>query len=137
MYNGKLIYIGEDSFPFPNDYIYKGSYRTGTKTQDVNSKLQNNYVLRRNVAEHTRATIDFSLPSGMTNEVFPDIYKMFEDRFIVLKEKDVMITYYVPEHDRYRTGRFYMADPEFVIDHTDDVRNIVTYAAVNFSFVEY
>lgn len=137
-FEGYLIYIGDDEVPFSNEYIFKETFHISPgKRQDVNSGLNNNYVLRRNVAAHTRTTIEWSAPPQIDNITMVKICNQFTSKYISELERKVKIKYYVPSSDSYKQGYFYLADPEYVIKSIDEIKKKVFYATIKFSLVEY
>ncbi|MGN1146505.1 MAG: DUF6711 family protein, partial [Acetatifactor sp.] len=88
-FEGYLIYLGENNIPFPNDYILKESFHISPgRRQDINSGLNNKYVLRRNVAKHTRTTIEFSAIE-VNNIELVKMCKLFRDNYIDELERKI------------------------------------------------
>lgn len=137
-FEGSLIYLGDSNVPFPNDFIFKETYSIAPEQrQDVNSGLNGNFVMLRNVAAHTRTKIEWNTIPEITNNDLIQLCKLFSDNYISSIERKIKVRYYNPETDDYNIGEFYKPDVTYAIKRLDEKKKVVVYAAVKFSLIEY
>jgi len=132
-YNGSLISIGADNFPLK--YVFKESYKVApNRRQDIDSTRNANGILVRNVLDHTASTISFST-KPMWNDELAELMSFLRNHYSVEKEKKLIITYYCPDLDDYKTGEFYIPDIEFPIYRVESKR--IFYSSFTLEFIEY
>lgn len=134
-FNGYLLKMGADVFPL--SFVYKESYKVApNRRQDIDSNRNANGVLQRNVLDHMPSTISFQA-KPMYNHDLDKMMRFIREHFVVEKERKVLLTYYCPDIDDYKTGEFYMPDMEFTINMVDIANNRVLYNGFQLEFIEY
>lgn len=133
-FNGSLIKIGNTDIA---DYIKQESYKISpAQRQDLDSFVDANGALNRNVLAHKRSKIEMStIP--MNNTKMSKLMGIVRANYISEAERKVPLTYYCPDTDDYKSGNFYIPDPQFPIDRVDRVHNIIYYNAMSLKFIEY
>ena len=134
-FNGYLLKMGADIFPL--SFVYKESYKVApNRRQDLDSGRNANGVLERTVLEHMPSTISFQA-KPMYNKDLNAMMSFIRSHYSVEKEKKVVLEYYCPDIDDYKTGEFYMPDIEFVINMVDLEDNRILYNGFQLEFIEY
>lgn len=134
-FNGYLLKIGEDVFPLR--FVFKESYRiTPNRRQDLGSNRNANGVLVRNVLEHKPTTISFQT-RPMDDSMLEQMMSFIRERYVDENEKKVLLEFYCPDTNSYKTGEFYIPDMEFPIMRVDLEKNKVFYNSFTLEFIEY
>lgn len=134
-FNGYLIKMGADVFPL--SFVYKNSYSiTPNRRQDVDPTRNANGVLERNVLDHMPSTISFQT-KPMYNNDLNELMTFIRNHYSVEKEKKVVLEYYCPDIDDYKTGEFYLPDISFPIDMVDTENKRILYREFQLEFIEY
>lgn len=134
-FNGYLIKMGADVFPL--SFVYKSSYTvTPNRRQDVDPTRNANGVLERNVLDHMPSTISFQTKPMYNNEL-NELMTFIRSHYSVEKEKKIVLEYYCPDIDDYKTGEFYLPDISFPIDMVDTKNKRILYREFQLEFIEY
>ncbi len=134
-YNGYLLKMGADEFPL--SFVYTKTYKiTPNRRLDVDSGSNANGVLERNVLDHMPSTISFQTVP-MTNKELSQMMSFIRNHYSVEKEKKLVLEYYCPDIDDYKTGEFYIPDISYPIDRIDDDTMTIYYGSFNLEFIEY
>lgn len=134
-FNGYLLKMGADVFPL--SFVYKNSYTvTPNRRQDIDPTRNANGVLERTVLDHMPSTISFKT-KPMYNQEVNELMKFIRNHYSVEKEKKIVIEYYCPDLDDYKTGEFYVPDISFQIDMVDVEKKKILYREFQLDFIEY
>ena len=134
-FNGYLLKMGADVFPL--SFVYKNSYSiTPNRRQDVDSTRHANGVLERNVLDHMPSTISFQT-KPMYNDDLEKMMSFIRSHYSVEKEKKLVLEYYCPDINGYKTGEFYVPDISFPIDMVDVKNKRILYREFQLEFIEY
>lgn len=134
-FNGYLLKMGADEFPL--SFVYKNTYKIApNRRQDLDPTRNANGVLERNVLEHMPSTISF-MAKPMYNKELAEMMSFIRSHYSVEKEKKVVLTYYCPDTDEYKTGEFYVPDIEYPIDMVDTENKTILYREFPLEFIEY
>ena len=134
-FNGYLLKMGADIFPL--SFVYKESYKVApNRRQDLDSNRNANGVLERNVLDHMPSTISFQTKPMYNNEV-DKMMQFIRSHYTVEKERKLLLEYYCPDINDYKTGEFYMPDIEFVMNMVDIEKNRILYNGFQLEFIEY
>ena len=134
-FNGYLLKMGADVFPL--SFVYKNSYSiTPNRRQDVDSTRNANGVLERNVLDHMPSTISFQT-KPMYNDDLEKMMSFIRSHYSVEKEKKLVLEYYCPDINGYKTGEFYVPDISFPIDMVDVKNKRILYREFQLEFIEY
>lgn len=134
-FNGYLLKMGADIFPL--SFVYKESYKVApSRRQDLDSGRNANGVLERNVLDHMPSTISFNA-KPMWNTELNTMMSFIRSHYIVEKEKKVILEYYCPDIDDYKTGEFYVPDIEYTINMVDTEKKAILYNGFTLEFIEY
>lgn len=140
-YDGNLLYIISQTgklIPFPEEYIFKESYNiTPNQKQDINSKLNANYVLQRRVAKHRRSKIEFNTTPEIDNLELYTLNQLFLGNVLNQDEENVRIRYFNPKMNDYEEGTFYIPDIGYAMKRTIPAEKRIIYASVRFALIEY
>lgn len=133
-FSGSVIKIGNTDIA---NYIKQESYKISpAQRQDLDSFVDANGNLNRNVLPHKRSKIEMStIP--MNNTKMCVLMGIIRANYISEAERKVPVTYYRPDTDDYATGNFYVPDPQYPIDRVDRAHNIIYYNAMTLKFIEY
>lgn len=134
-FNGSLLQMGADNFPL--SFVYKDSYKISpNRRMDLDSSRNANGVLMRTVLDHAPSTISFQT-KPMFNQDVKRLMDFIRSHYINENEKKVLLTYYCPDLDDYRTGEFYVPDIEFPIMEVDVKKKKIRYDSISLEFIEY
>jgi hypothetical protein len=131
---------GNYSYTKIDEYIAADNYTsTPDRAQDLDSYVNANGKLKRNVLKHTRSGITFSTPYMNYSEKkkFVKILMngMKQKDCAELPEKKIRIRYYDDWTDDYAYGFFYVPDVEFPYGGT--YKGVPTYQPISMEFIEY
>lgn len=134
-FDGYLLKMGEDIFPL--SFVFKESYKiTPNRRQDLNSNRNANGKLDRYVLDHMPSTISFQT-KPMYNDELDKMMSFIRSHYIIEKEKKLNLTYYCPDINRYKTGEFYIPEPEYPINFVDLEKKRIFYNGFQLEFIEY
>ena len=134
-FNGYLLKMGEDIFPL--SFVFKESYKVvPNRRVDLDSSRNANGKLQRNVLDHMPSTISFQT-KPMWNDELNEMMSFIRSHFSVEKEKKMILEYYCPDTDDYKTGEFYVPDIEYSISRVDLENNKIFYNGFQLEFIEY
>jgi hypothetical protein len=134
-FDGYLLKMGADVFPL--SFVYKNSYTiTPNRRQDVDPTRNADGVLERNVLDHMPSTISFQTKPMYNNELNA-LMSFIRSHYSVEKEKKIVLEYYCPDLDDYKTGEFYVPDISFPIDMVDVEQRRILYREFQLEFIEY
>jgi hypothetical protein len=132
-YNGYLLKAGSDEIPL--SFIRYDTYHIQPKQrQDLDPYRDVNGVLHRNVVENMPSVIEFNTPTLYANQL-QSFLNIIRGNYSSSKERKLEITYYNPETDSYKSGEFYMAQPDFSIKQIIDGK--IMYNEMTINFIEY
>ena len=132
----KLISTSNVKTELPISYIRYSTYKVERNTMDLDPTRDLTAVLHRNPLSHTADKVEFETIS-MTNTELQTFLAIIRNHYRNALEKDVMMEYYEPESDSYKTGHFYVPDISFGIRNIDTANNIINYNQVRIAFIEY
>lgn len=134
-YDGYLLKMGNDIFP--TKFVFKESYEiTPNQMLDVNPTTNANGKLKRTVLEHMPSIISFQT-KPMWNNDLKELMSFIRNHYLVEKEKKLIITYYCPDIDEYKTGEFYVPNIVFPVYLIDNKRKRIFYNGFQLKFIEY
>jgi len=129
-YNGYLLKAGNTEIPL--SYIRYDTYTIQPRQrQDLDPYRDVNGVLHRNVVENMPSVIEFNTPT-MDSDKLQDFFDIIRDNYDDSKERKIHLTYYDMETDSYRSGDFYMAQPNFKIRQIIDGKILYDEMTINF-----
>lgn len=135
-FNGTLMMFGADEFPL--HHIVEESYKIVAKrVQDLDPYRNESGVLIRNPIEHEPTTIECKT-KPLTNVELNDLCTFIRNHWDNSKNRNVRITYYMPEFDDYDTGTFYCnVNFDVTIRQIDKKTNTIKYEPITLNFIEY
>lgn len=126
-YNGYLFKVNGQIFP--HKYISPGTYQvTPNQTQDVDSYVDGDGKLHRNVLPHRRTKFEFTTPyikepdNRVIQALFPD-------------DLTINVEYWNPRKGIYETAVCYTPDTTFTVYDSDDTD--ILYSPLRIAFIEY
>lgn len=132
--NGEYKYTKLDKFIAPDNLSI-----TPGRAQDLDSYVNANGYLKRNVLKHMRDGISFSTPYMSYSKMreFVSLLKkgMKQPKCASLPEKKVKIAYFNEWEDDYDHGFFYVPDIEWKYGGT--YKGEPTYQPITVEFIEY
>ena len=137
-YNGYLIMLGGNlGTVLPLKYMRYETYKiTPNQRLDYNSTRDSTGVLHRTALSHTATKIEFNTPR-MTNSDMNALLALIKNKWTSNKERKIVLYYYDPETNGYKTGTFYMPDIDFTISNIDGRTGTIWYTETRFAFIEY
>ena len=132
----KLISTSNVKTELPISYIRYSTYKVERNTMDLDPTRDLTAVLHRNPLQHTADKVEFETIS-MTNTELQTFLAIIRNHYRSALAKDVMMEYYEPESDSYKTGHFYVPDISFSIRNIDTNNNVINYNQVRIAFIEY
>lgn len=133
-YKGYLIKVGNYEID-DGKYIKPKSYSPYINTQDLDSYVDANGNLHRNVLDHYRCKVEWETPPMLTNTQFAELMKNIRANFTVPKERKAKVTLYIPELDDYVTQDMYMPDPKPQMYGT--YGGVIHYESIRLAFIGY
>ena len=134
-FEGYLLKMGGDVFPL--SFVYKESYKiTPNRRQDLDSGRNANGILERNVLDHMPSTISFQA-KPMNNTDLDKMMSFIRSHYVSEREKKLIIEYFCPDINGYKTGEFYVPDIEYVINMVDVEKKTILYYGFQLEFIEY
>lgn len=135
-YSGYLIKVG--TYTIPLSIIRAETYSAYKSVTDLDSYVDGNAVLHRNVCEHIAHKIEFETIPLLTNTQFADFMSNLYSQMASDQEKlerKVSVTAYIPETDDYITQDMYIPDIKPEIYFAD--ANKIQYNQVRIAFIAY
>ena len=135
-YSGYLIKVG--TYTIPLSIIRAETYSAYKSVTDLDSYVDGNAVLHRNVCEHIAHKIEFETIPLLTNTQFADLMSNLYSQMASDQEKlerKVSVTAYIPETDDYITQDMYIPDIKPEIYFAD--ANKIQYNQVRIAFIAY
>lgn len=131
---GLVNFKGATDYSLPINFIRYDTY-TATPDQktDIDSGMDSIGFLHRNVLPHKRTKIEFQLKK-MTNAQWKSIYSKIQSRFLS-EHEDLNVEFYNTKTDEYRTGHFYLVEPEMYIERIEG--SIVHLEETRIALIEY
>ena len=116
-FDGYLLKMGADEFPL--SFVFKESYKVvPNRRQDLDSGRNANGILERTVLDHTASTISFQT-KAMWNDELDEMMSFIREHYSIEKEKKIVLKYFCPDINKYKTGEFYVPDIEYSINMVD------------------
>jgi hypothetical protein len=132
-YNGYLLKAGNTEIPL--SFIRYDTYTIQPRQrQDLDPYRDVNGVLHRNVVENMPSVIEFNTPT-MDSDKLQDFLDIIRENYDDSKERKIHLTYYDMESDSYRSGDFYMAQPNFKIRQI--IEGKILYDEMTINFIGY
>ena len=132
----KLISTSNVKTELPISYIRYQTYKVERNTMDLDPTRDLTAVLHRNPLSHTANKVEFECVS-MDNAKLQAFLSIIRSHYRNALAKDVMMEYYEPESDSYKTGHFYVPDISFGIRNIDTANNVINYNQIRIAFIEY
>lgn len=132
----KLIATNNTKTELPIQYIRYSTYKCEKNTMDLDPTRSLDGILHRNPLGHTAYKVEFETVS-MDNVQLQAFLSIIRAKYRNKLAKDVMMEYYEPESDSYKTGHFYVPDISFPIRNVDTAHNKINYNQVRIAFIEY
>jgi hypothetical protein len=82
------------------------------------------------------STISFQT-KPMYNDDLEKMMSFIRSHYSVEKEKKLVLEYYCPDTNGYKTGEFYVPDISFPIDMVDVEKKRILYREFQLEFIEY
>ena len=138
-FNGKLIELknGNNWVEFPLKYVQFESYKvTPNQRMESSANRAATGLLVRTTVAHTASKIDLTTPP-ITNREANAINSMLSTAYIDVQQRKLLLRYYDPSSDSYKTGEFYVPDIDFEIQRVDLHTNTIHYNPIRIAFIEY
>ena len=133
-FNGVLLQIGNSEIV---KFIKPESYKISpAQRQDLDSFVDAQGYLNRNVLPHTRSKIEINT-IYMDNTKMAELWGIIRSHYTSELERKVPLTYYRQDTDDYASGSFYVPDPQFPIHRIDREHNKIYYDSMTLKFIEY
>lgn len=132
----KLIATNNTKTELPIKYIRYDTYKCERNTMDLDPTRSLDGVLHRNPLSHTAYKVEFETVS-MDSTQLQAFLSIIRAKYRNKLAKDVMMEYYEPESDSYKTGHFYVPDISFQIRNVDSANNKINYSQIRIAFIEY
>lgn len=134
-YNGMyLLKVG--STPIPNKYIVMDTYKCiPDQRQDVDSYRDLNQDLHRNVSIHYKSIVQFSTRAGLSETSLRTFINLIQTNFENAHERKVKLDYFNTDTGEYKSGDFYMVQPNYQIIRIEG--NELFYNTMEIKFIEY
>ena len=132
-YNGYLLKAGNTEIPL--SYIRYDTYTIQPRQrQDLDPYRDVNGVLHRNVVDNKPSVIEFNTPT-MNSDKMQTFLSIIRNNYENADERKLHLTYYDMEINDYRSGDFYMAQPNFKIRQI--LNGEILYDEVTINFIGY
>jgi hypothetical protein len=137
-YSGWLIKFG--NVILPNSFLLADGW-TSTPNQrlEADAFRAANALLHRETLENFKTSMRLTI-RGMNLEerrAFDSVIGLATLPNDERKQRKLRVTYWNDEELEYKTGNFYMTDPEYTIHTTDDIKMNIEYNSFELEFVEY
>lgn len=138
MYSGWLISFG--NVILPNSFLLADGWTTNPNQRiEEDAYRDANALLHRETFDKFKSRIKLTIRDMNLEErkAFDAVIGLATLGYTEKKQRKLMITYWNDEELKYTTGTFYMADPEYNIHTTDDVKMDIWYNSFELEFIEY
>ena len=137
-YYNYLIRIGSggDAWTIPLKYMRYETYQITWYTQDLDSYRDADGILHRNALEHRVGKIEFTTPL-MNNSQMEMLLSAIRSRYIDSNEKKILVNFYVPELNVYKTQEMYVPDIVTKIRNVDETAGTLNYSETRIAFIGY
>ena len=132
----KLIAANGTKTEISLKYIRYDTYSVERNVMDLDPTRDLAGQLHRNPLSHTADKVEFETPS-MDNTQVQALMSIIRAKYRNPLEKDVMLEYYEPESDSYKTGHVYVPDINFKMRNVDSAHNKINYDQIRIAFIEY
>lgn len=134
-YAGYLIKIGNFIIPF--SVIRAETYSAYASTTDIDSHVDANADLHRNVAPHIGIKAEFETVPMLTDVTFGDLMANIRSQYILgaENEKKALASIYIPELNDYVTQYVYEPDIKPVLYFANE--EMVQYEQIRLAFIGY
>ena len=135
-FNGYLIKLGgSGGTVLPMTYMKAEGYKvTPNQRMESEAKRDVEGYLHRVTVPHTASKIEFNTPI-LTNRQVNAMMSLIRNHWISAAERKLLIEYYDPETDSYKSGYVYIPDIDFPIKRVDG--NMIYYGEIRIAFIEY
>lgn len=134
---GYLISIGDTHTNIPLRYMRAETYSvTPNQRMEWSAERDINGFLHRQTVENMPPKIEFNTPL-MTNADINALNSIFSGAYINEPERKLLVEYYDPETDSYKSHECYMPDVQYKIRNVDEVNNVVNYEELRYAFIGY
>jgi hypothetical protein len=134
-FEGYLIKVGGDEFPLT--FVKADSYSIyANRRLDLNPTRAATGKLERTVLDHRASTISFTV-RALDNNQLNELMSFLNERYVIESERKLILDYYCPDINDYKTGEFYVPDINFPINTIDYEKKIIHYKEFTLEFIEY
>lgn len=128
-FKGYLLKVGDRIFP--NRFISFDTWDSSPdRRTDEDSYTDGNGQLVRNILPHTRSTLTFETVDELHLADKIELQSFFN-------RDDTTLSYWNDEINDYISGRFYIADPNFLIKSVDEETCDIIYDKIKLELIEY
>lgn len=132
-YEGYLFQYG--SYTIPNKFIQLDSYEITPHVRlDLDSYRDGDGVLQRSTLQHNVTKVEFKTPA-MDEDDMEELMSNIRNNYESVSEKCASCTYYDPETNEYKSGKFYIPDVKYQIYSVSSGK--IIYRPVRIAFIEY
>ena len=134
-YAGYLIKVG--TFTIPLSIIRAETYSAYESTTDIDSHVDANADLHRNVAPHKGIKAEFETVPMLTNTTFGGLMASIRSQYVsgAENEKKALASIYIPELDDYVSQYVYEPDIKPVLYYADE--SVIQYEQIRLAFIGY
>lgn len=134
-YSGYLIKFGNDTLPFK--YISTETYKSyPDQRMEASAERVSTGKLHRQTCSHTATKVEWETPAMWSTDM-DRLTALFDAHWANEQERKINVTYYDTWKHSYKTGTFYMPDPEMTILRVDNVHNRILYGPMRIALIEY
>lgn len=131
---GYLYKFGSRELPLR--YIqWEGVNANPNQRTEAEAWTNSNNELVRSTYTRTRSKLVITFREGLTDTDYGNIFSIMSSGLQNATERKYTITYWSDDTFSYKTGSFYLANPQFAYKKVTE--NSIIYKSVSFSFVEY
>lgn len=134
-FNGYFFKFG--STILPNEYIaWEGANSAPDQRTEAEAWTNANNELVRSTYSKYRSKIEFNTRENLTDLDIANIFTIMHESLLNEVEQKYSINYWDDKTGGYKTGNFYLVDPQFQYKYIDNEGRL-HYKSIKFSFVEY
>jgi hypothetical protein len=126
---------GSGGTEIPLEYMKISSYSAEVQRVERENNRAITGLLHRDVAPRTHVEIGFET-KALSNTSLAALNALIRNEMIDLTQRNIMIEYYEPETDSYRTASCYMPDVQFPIRKAESQTELI-FEPVKYVFIEY
>ena len=134
-FQGYLYKFGANILPAKRYLKWQGVKANPNQRTEKEAFTNANNTLVRSTYAKTRSKLNITFRAGLTDSDYSDIFTIMRGGLQNATERKYSITYWNDESMSYKTGVFYLADPEFSYKQIGD--DFIKYDEITFSFIEY